>query len=91
MRLYELILIVNASLTEPLRKKIITSIKALLKDLKFVKENEMGQKTLAYKIKREANGFYFDFTLEGENIPANFEKKLLENDNILRHLLLRVK
>ena len=91
MRVYELVLVAKPSLTEALRKKMIAGIKALLKDLKIVKENEVGQKTLAYKIKKEINGFYFDFTLEGENIPADFEKKLLENDNILRHLLLRTK
>jgi len=98
MRAYELVLVTKPSLTEALRKKMITGIKALLKpaspqggDLKIVKENEVGQKTLAYKIKKEINGFYFDFVLEGETIPADFEKKLLENDNILRHLLLRTK
>jgi ribosomal protein S6 len=91
MRSYELILVAKTSLTDTLRKKLITGIKAMLKDLKIVKENEVGLKTLAYKIKRETNGFYLDFVLEGENVPADFEKKLLENDNILRHLLLRTK
>jgi ribosomal protein S6 len=91
MRTYELILVVKTSLTEPLRKKLVASVKTLLKDLKIVKENEVGQKALAYKIKRETGGFYFDFMLEGEAIPSDFEKKLLENDNILRHLVLRTK
>lgn len=91
MRSYELILVTKASLTDTLRKKLITSVKSLLKDLKIVKENEIGQKSLAYKIKRETNGFYFDFVLEGETVPSDFERKLLENDNILRHLLLRTR
>lgn len=91
MRSYELILIGKGSLSDALRKKLITSVKSLLKDLKVVKENEVGMKSLAYKIKREVNGFYWDFVFQGENIPADFEKKLLENDNILRHLLLRTK
>lgn len=91
MRSYELILVVKTSLTDTLRKKLVAGVKVLLKDLKIVKENEIGQKALAYKIKREVNGFYFDFALEGENVPADFEKKLLENDDILRHLLLRTK
>ncbi len=91
MRSYELILVVKTSLTDALRKKLVTGVKTLLKDLKIVKENEVGQKSLAYKIKSETSGFYFDFTLEGETVPMDFEKKLLENDNILRHLLLRTK
>ena len=91
MRSYELILVVKGSLTETLRKKTVASVKALLKDLKIVKENEVGQKTLAYKIKREASGYYFDFLLEGENMPVNFDKRILENDDILRYLLLRTK
>ena len=91
MRSYELILVTRTSLTDTLRKKLLADVKSLLKDLKIVKENEVGQKSLAYKIKREANGFYYDFALEGENVPADFEKRLLENENILRHLLLRTK
>lgn len=91
MRLYELVLITKTSLSDSLRKKLITTFKSLLKDLKIVKENEIGEKSLAYKIKRETTGFYWDFVLEGETIPHDFEKKLLENENILRHLLLRKK
>lgn len=91
MRSYELVLVTKASLTDTLRKKLIVAVKAFLKDVKIVKENEIGQKPLAYKIKRETNGFYWDFALEGERIPQDFEKKLLENENILRHLLLRKK
>jgi len=91
VRKYELILITKTSLTDILRKKLIASVKVLLQDLKIVKENEIGQKSLAYKIKRETNGFYFDFALEGETVPMDFEKKILENENILRHLLLRTK
>ena len=63
----------------------------MLKDLKIVKENEIGSKPLAYKIKREVNGFYSGFILEGETFPQSLDKKLLENDDILRHLVLRTK
>ena len=91
MRSYELILVTKTSLTDALRKKVIAGVKGLLKDLKIIKENEIGTKSLAYKIKRETSGFYFDFAFEGETIPQDFEKKLLENDNILRHLVLRTK
>lgn len=89
MRSYELVLVTKPSLSEALRKKVITSVKSLLKDLKITKENEVGEKPFAYNIKREKTGFYWDFAFEGESIPLGFEKKMLENENILRFLLLR--
>ncbi|MBI2049471.1 30S ribosomal protein S6 [Candidatus Roizmanbacteria bacterium] len=91
MRSYELILITKASLSDALRKKLMTSIKALLGDLKVKDEKELGEKHLAYKIKKETKGFYWDLFLEGEGVPKDFEKKLGEFDKILRHLLIKVK
>lgn len=70
---------------------MITQIKSLLGDLKIVKEREIGQKHLAYKIKKETSGVYWDFFLEGEGIRQDFEKKLGEFDNILRYLVIRNK
>lgn len=91
MRKYELVLVTKASISETLRKKVVASVKSLLKDLKIAKEKEVGQKALAYGIGKEKEGFYFDFALEGESIPSGFEKRLLENENIIRHLILRTK
>lgn len=92
MRSYELVLVTKTSLSEALRKKLVTSIKALLKDFKISKEDEVGQKTLGYKIKKEQNGFFLDFVFEGENaVPSDLGKKLFENDNVLRHLVIRKK
>lgn len=91
MRAYELVLITKASLSDILRKKLVTKIKALLGDLKITEEKEIGEKPLAYKIKKETSGFYWDFFLKGEGISKDFEKKLGEYDNILRHLLIKVK
>jgi ribosomal protein S6 len=91
MRSYELILVTKSSLSDVLRKKLIAGVKTLLKDLKVIKESEIGQKSLAHKIRRESTGFYSDFFLEGESVPSDFDKKLLENDKVLRYLLLRTK
>ncbi len=91
MRLYELMLVIKTSLSDAERKKLVASIKDMVKDMK-VKEEELGQKPLAYKIKKELAGVYHILHLEGETgIAQDFEKKLLSNENILRHLLLRKK
>lgn len=92
MRFYELVLVLRPSLSEADRKKLLQSVKDSLGDIKVTKEEEWGQKPLAYSIKKEVAGFYELFHLEGEQgVPDGFETSLLRNDDILRHLLVRTK
>ncbi len=91
MRTYELALVFRPSLTEEKRKKLLTTIKGMLKDAKIENELEWGQKALAYQIKHEKIGFYHILSLVTEIIPSDFEKKLLVSEEILRHLLVRTK
>jgi len=92
MRSYELILVFKTSLSETNREKALEKIKELLRGAKIIKEQNLGQKPLSYSIKKESAGFYVDLVFEmEEGIPKEFEKKLILNDNILRHLLLRSK
>lgn len=91
MRLYELVLVLKSSLSETERKKLIDLIKSWFSDLKFAKEEDWGQKVLAYPIKRELSGSYLCFQLEGESVSSDLEKRLLSNEQVLRHLLVRKK
>lgn len=91
MRLYELVVVLKSSLSETERKKLIDLIKSWFGDLKFAKEEDWGQKVLAYPIKRELSGSYLYFQLEGESVSSDFEKRLLSNEQVLRHLLIRKK
>lgn len=91
MRIYELALVLKSSLSQVKRKKAVDTVKNYLKGLKITKEEEVGEKTLSYKIKKEKTGYYLDFLFEGESIPMDFEKKLLTNEDVLRHLLIRKK
>lgn len=88
---YNLTLVLRSSLKEADRKKLLEGIKELLGKAK-VTEREWGQKALAYPIKKEVSGLYISWTIDGDVVIASdFEKRLLNNDNILRHLLLRNK
>lgn len=92
MRAYDLVLVMKTSLDEKSRKKLLEDVKSWMKDVKVAGEAEWGQKPLAYKIKREVAGIYQQLKLETEKvIPADFEKRLQNNENILRHLLVRTK
>ena len=90
MRNYQLVLVLKTSLSQANRKKFLENIKTLLKDAKFIKEEELGEKTLAYKIKRETSGFYVNYLFElKDELSKDLEKKLIATDDVLRHLLLR--
>ena len=92
MRTYELVLVLRTTLNETQRKKLLETIKTWLKDVKIAKEDDWGQKPLSYKIKREINGYYTLLALETEkSIPLDLEKRLVTNENVLRHLLVRTK
>lgn len=92
MRMYDLVLVLRTSLSDAQRKKLVEDIKGKLKDVKVAKEEELGQKPMAYKIKRELAGFYHVMHLESENaLDGDLEKKLRANENVIRHLLLRRK
>lgn len=92
MRLYDLVMVSRTSLSDSDRKKLMDQVQTWMGDVKVKSTDEWGQKPLAYPIKKENAGVYTKMTLEGEGaIPADFETRLLRNDSVLRHLLLRVK
>lgn len=94
MKNYQLVIVLKNSLEKDARKKFLETIKSWIKDAKFTKEEEWGEKALAYAIKRENSGYYLNFLFDIKDETAfsnDFEKKLAASDNVLRHLLLRVK
>ena len=93
MRKYELMFIVRTDIEEGEVKNVIDSLKKLLQDkkAKILEEKEMGQKELAYEIKKHKTGYYFLFTVEaGNDAIEEFERVVLINENILRHIVVRV-
>ncbi len=90
MRIYELVLVMHPKLAEADRKKLLTTVKAWVGDMKVAKEDDWGSKALKYPIKKELTGHYFDLMLEGM-VPLDLEKRIINQENILRHLLIRTK
>jgi small subunit ribosomal protein S6 len=90
MRTYQLVVVLKTSLSEANRKKFVETVKGWIGDVKFTKEEEWGEKVLAYVIKRENSGFFQNFVFETkEELSKDLEKKITASDNVLRHLLLR--
>lgn len=92
MRLYELVIVIKTSVSEAGRKKLLDTVKSWIKDVAVIKEDAWGQKVLSYPIKRESSGFYVVLSLESADaIPADLDKRLVGNESILRHLIVRKK
>jgi len=94
MRKYELMFIVKPDLEEGAIKTVFDSMKEVLvrKKANILEEKEMGQRELAYEIKKYKNGYYFYFLIEEEGSEAinEFDRLALINENIIRHLIVRV-
>lgn len=90
MRKYRLVLITKRALDKKSNEKIITDVKKLAGDVKNDKLNEMGEKKFAYKIKGEQSGNYIVWEFEAEKVASELEPKIKLNDDILRHLLVRL-
>ena len=92
MNKYEIMFIVKPDLEETAIKNEAESLKKVLTNLeaKIVEEKVMGQRVLAYEIKKYKNGYYFLFVVEGSHEAIKeFDRLAGINENILRHLIIR--
>src|SRR5688572_7277387 len=92
MRMYDLLLVLKTTLSDSERNKFVDTVKDWIKGAKEVKEESLGQKVLSYTIKKEAAGFFVKVSFQGDTLPLlDVSKRLLQNENVLRHLLIRNK
>lgn len=93
MENYEIMFIVKATLDEESVKKEVKSLEKIITDFKGkVKETkDMGQRELAYPIKKQITGFYYVLTIEANHEAiAEFDRKSRINENILRHQIIKL-
>lgn len=93
MNKYEMMFIVKATMESDQVKKTAESIQAIVKSLKskVVDFKDLGEKKLAYPIKKEINGYYFVMTMEAtKEAVAELDRKASLDETILRHLIIRL-
>ena len=92
MNKYEIMFIVKPDLEETSINNEAENLKKVLTNLeaKIVEGKAMGQRELAYEIKKYRNGYYFLFVVEGSHEAIKeFDRLAGINENILRHLIIR--
>ena len=84
MNKYEMMFIVKA--TAENIKKVAEDTGAKVVDYK-----ELGEKKLAYPIKKELNGYYFVMQLEAsKEAESEIDRKTALDENVLRHLIVKL-
>lgn len=91
MRSYRLVLLLNRDLKKEERQKLLDEVKKWVGKVEREKTTDLGEKKLAYPILGRKSADYALIELESDKIEQDLEKKILMQDNILRHLLVRTK
>lgn len=90
---YEIMFIVKTTLEELVVKSTVETLTSIITDMKGKVESskDMGQRELAYPIKKEISGFYYVLTVEASHETiAEFDRKARLNENILRHQIIKL-
>src|SRR3989344_4598931 len=85
---YELMLVTNTEKGDSLLVRVEKVLKESSSNLKV---ERLGKKTLAYKIKKQADANYYvlSFEAEGRFVKAMTDRLRLEQEDLLRFLLLK--
>lgn len=92
MKKYEIMFIVKPTLEEAAIKKVFEDIKKMLTETgaTVLKEQEMGQKELAYEIKKHKTGYYFLLNVEAPVEAINeFNRISNISSDIIRSLVTK--
>lgn len=94
MKNYEIMFIVKPTLSEEDIKKTVKSFQDIITNNggKITETIEMGQRELAYEIKKFKSGYYYIITLEADDDKAikEFDRLALISNDIIRHLITKL-
>lgn len=94
MKRYEIMFIVRSDITEEERKNIVASLEKTFTDNKatITLSKEIGQRELAYEIKKCKSGYYYLYNIETKDDKAVNEFKRIAKieENVIRDLVLNL-
>ena len=93
MNKYEIMFVVRPDMEEAEIKKTADDMKKVLTDskAKILEEKPMGQRELAYEVKKFTTGYYYLFVVEANAAAEQeFNRVARINENLLRHIVVKV-
>ena len=93
MNKYEMMFIVKATIDEAKVSETAENLKSVITSMKgeITDSKDLGQKKLAYPIKKELTGFYFvvNFNADNETV-AELDRKARIDETVIRHMIIRL-
>ena len=92
MNKFEIMFIVKADVSEEDEKNTVKAFEKVLTDMgaKIINSKDLGQKKLAYEIKKQVRGYYHLLNVECDSKAVKeFDRKALIDEKILRHLIIK--
>lgn len=89
MKSYKLVLLLKSDLKKEAKDKLYADIKSWLGDVENAQAESLGEKKLAYPIKRAKSGEYVVFNFESDRVGADLNNRLVIRDEVMRYLLIR--
>lgn len=90
---YEILFIVRPDLEESAIKTTFKKFEEVLTSngAKVLSSKEMGQKELAYEIKKHKSGYYFLINVESDvNAINEFDRLATISEEIIRHIIIKL-
>lgn len=91
MRKYEILYIIDASISDEDKEKVIASVKSLVENNGGTTQEpeKWGVRKYAYPINYKQEGFYCLMNFEADDkVPSLITEKLNINKNIVRHMIV---
>lgn len=90
---YEIMFIVKTTMESDKIKGTIENMKKIITDGKgkIVDTKDMGERKLAYPIKKELTGYYYVLRVEAsKEVIAEFDRRASIDETVLRHLIIKL-
>ncbi len=94
MKNYEIMFIVKPTLSDDETKKVVENFGNVLTSngAKITGSKEMGNRELAYEIKKFKSGYYYVYFIEASDDKAinEFDRLALISSDVIRHLITKI-
>lgn len=91
MNKYETVILISNKITDEQRKNVVEEIKNLISSNgKVTETNDMGEKKLAYEVRKHTQAFYYVINFESNpEFIAELERIYRITDEILKFIVVR--